>query len=256
MEHILSFLQGYMNLELIQIVLFSVLCGSIFGLERQKRNKSVGLRTTIFVCLGAALFSYIGLHIQGDNDKARVIAQIVSGTGFICGGVIFKSYNSERLIGLTTAAILWVVASIGCMISLGMGKEAVGISILIFLINVITYRVEKKSYKLDNDIDKEVLNFFLKDEEYKAVLTGDMTLKIRKGLVSLKPGTFNFVNINHSEHQQRGMITKIEYKKFNEITESMVLGQYLSLGAFQDDFSKRYPDIKPTDDITMIFLEI
>lgn len=257
MNQIISIVNQYFNLELIKIVIFAVLCGSIFGLERLKRNKSVGIRTNIFVCLGAALFTFISTTIEGPNiDSSRVIAQIVSGIGFICGGVIFKSYNSERLVGLTTAAILWVVASIGCMIALGMGKEAIGISIVIYVINVTTYRVEKKAYKLDEDLGRAIPNFFLKDKEYQDALSGDLPLKVKKGHLNYSLGVHNLININNAEQTQRVLIRKIEYKKFAEITEEMVLDSYSSLSRFQDDFKINHPDVSPTDNVTLVFLEV
>lgn len=137
------------DLSLMKVVLFSFICGAIFGIERRNKNKSIGIRTNIFVCMGSALFGYLSLNIPGINDSSRVIAQIVTGIGFIGGGVIFKNNSEDKLVGLTTAALLWVLSGIGVMISIGKQKEALIVTILIYLINIITHYIEEKTYKSD-----------------------------------------------------------------------------------------------------------
>jgi putative Mg2+ transporter-C (MgtC) family protein len=105
-------------------VLIAILCGGLIGLERELKNKPAGIKTSILVCLGSALYTIISLLIAQSfsdsgyhGDPARVCAQIVSGIGFIGAGAIMQSRAS--IVGLTTAATIWVVAAIGMCIGCG-----------------------------------------------------------------------------------------------------------------------------------------
>ena len=90
----------------------AILCGGIIGLERQLRGKAAGIRTSILICLGTELFVSLGASFEGDRvDPTRVLAQVVTGIGFLGAGAILKYGTSVR--GLTTAASLWTVAAIG-----------------------------------------------------------------------------------------------------------------------------------------------
>lgn len=92
---------------------------ALIGIERQLRNKSAGLRTNSLVGLGSALFMLVSKygftdvihHSQIVLDPSRIGAQIVSGIGFIGGGIIFKQQSDVR--GLTTAAAVWLTAAVG-----------------------------------------------------------------------------------------------------------------------------------------------
>lgn len=90
----------------------SVVLGSVLGIERAIHGKSAGVRTHALVALGAALFTVSGsLMGPGAADPARVAAQVVSGIGFLGGGLIFVRQDIVR--GLTTAASIWVAAAVG-----------------------------------------------------------------------------------------------------------------------------------------------
>ncbi len=86
--------------------------GGVIGLERQLRHKPAGLRTNMFICFGAAMFTVLSKQLAGtDSDSARIAAQIIPGIGFIGAGSILHARASVT--GLTTAATLFVVASVG-----------------------------------------------------------------------------------------------------------------------------------------------
>jgi len=111
--------------ELIMRLVIAFSLGGLFGLEREKRHKPAGLRTHTLVCLGAALFTLSGLYgfpgadeLLRNNDPARVAAQIVTGVGFIGGGIIFKERDNVR--GITTAASIWLTAGLGMGIGAGL----------------------------------------------------------------------------------------------------------------------------------------
>ena len=93
----------------------ATLLGASIGFERQWRQRTAGLRTHALVCCGAAMFVLLGRLVSGNNADStlRVAAQIVSGIGFLGGGLIFREGLSVR--GLNTAATLWCSASIGAL---------------------------------------------------------------------------------------------------------------------------------------------
>ncbi|MGI8817685.1 MAG: MgtC/SapB family protein [Gemmatimonadales bacterium] len=96
----------------------AILCGGIIGLERQLRGKAAGIRTSILICMGTALFVALGASFEGERvDPTRVLAQVVTGIGFLGGGVILSQDGS--IVGVTSAAVIWVLAALGSMIGLG-----------------------------------------------------------------------------------------------------------------------------------------
>ncbi|GAA4832751.1 MgtC/SapB family protein [Saccharopolyspora rosea] len=115
---------------------------SLIGLEREVRAKSAGLRTHALVGVGAALFMLVSKYAFGDMlvfdrvalDPSRVAAQIVSGIGFVGGGLIFVRRDAVR--GLTTAATVWVVAAVGMACGGGLIILAAATTALHFLIVV------------------------------------------------------------------------------------------------------------------------
>ncbi len=97
----------------IPAILLSVVCGAIIGIERQVRHKPAGLRTNIMICLGAAVFTLISERMAAGNQDSitRIAAQIVTGVGFLGAGAVIQDRGGIH--GLTTAATIWLVASIG-----------------------------------------------------------------------------------------------------------------------------------------------
>lgn len=112
---------------------------SLIGLEREWRQKSAGLRTHTLVGVGAALFLLVSKYgftdVLGPRvvlDPSRVAAQIVTGIGFIGGGLIFVRGDAVR--GLTTAAIVWVTAAIGMACGAGLAILALAVTAAHFLV--------------------------------------------------------------------------------------------------------------------------
>ena len=105
----------------------AVLCGGIVGLERQVRGKPAGVRTSILVCLGTSVFIHLGSSISGaGSDPTRVLGQLVTGVGFLGAGVMFS--REGVVSGVTTAAVIWVLAAIGAAIGLGRFAGAIALS--------------------------------------------------------------------------------------------------------------------------------
>jgi len=93
-------------------IALAVLCGGAIGLEREIRGKAAGLRTNVLICLGAAVFTVISEKMAGSGDSVtRIAAQIVTGVGFLGAGAVIQDRGGVH--GLTTAATIWLVASIG-----------------------------------------------------------------------------------------------------------------------------------------------
>ncbi len=133
----------------------------LLGLERELTNKYAGLRTHILVCLGACIFTIISIYgfptfVDGDNvivpqatgirDSGRVAAQIVSGIGFIGAGAVLR--NGPMIIGLTTAATLWISAAIGMTCGVGMYDVAILTTLLSVAVLTIIRVFERRFYQL------------------------------------------------------------------------------------------------------------
>lgn len=104
----------------IEIVTAFVL-GGLIGYDREKKMKAAGIKTNMLICIGATLYTAVSLLVTQDSngyiDGARIPAQIVSGIGFLGAGAIIQGRGG--VIGLTTAATIWVVAAIGVTIGSG-----------------------------------------------------------------------------------------------------------------------------------------
>jgi putative Mg2+ transporter-C (MgtC) family protein len=97
----------------IPAILLAVVCGAVIGIERQFKHKPAGLRTNIMICLGAAVFTLISekMSLGTQDSVTRIAAQIVTGVGFLGAGAVIQDRGGIH--GLTTAATIWLVASIG-----------------------------------------------------------------------------------------------------------------------------------------------
>ena len=116
--------------------------GSLLGFERQFRNKPAGIKTHALICLGAACFTFLSYNFPGQSnvaDPTRIAAQVVSGVGFLGAGTIFMA--RQRVHGLTSAAMVWISATIGMLIGAGyelLALLTVGVIEAIFLIFRLT----------------------------------------------------------------------------------------------------------------------
>ena len=113
--------------------LWAGICSFILGFERQRREKFAGIRTHLIVSLGACAFTLASIKLgQAVNgDQSRIAAQIVSGIGFLGGGVIMR--DSNRITGLTTASTIWVSSAIGVLCASHMYLLAISVSLLTIL---------------------------------------------------------------------------------------------------------------------------
>ncbi|SCJ25309.1 magnesium transport protein MgtC [uncultured Clostridium sp.] len=119
---------------LIRISLAAVL-GALIGLERLMHRHMAGIRTNVLVCVGACLFVLFSLIDEGMGDRSRVAAQVVTGIGFLGGGVIVR--DGFTIKGLTTAATLWCTAAIGVLLAAGHLMFACIATALVLLTNIL-----------------------------------------------------------------------------------------------------------------------
>ena len=138
-------------------ILSALSLGFAIGLEREMTNKYAGLRTNILVCLGACIFTIISIYgfptfADGDNvivsqatgvrDTARIAAQVVTGIGFIGAGTVFR--HGATIFGLTTAATLWIAASIGMACGAGMYAVAI-LGTVLSILTLVSIRVFERN---------------------------------------------------------------------------------------------------------------
>lgn len=128
--------------EFLQVFAAAIL-GAIIGFEREFHHKPAGLRTNILICIGAAVFTIISKQMaQGTNDSfTRIAAQIVTGVGFLGAGAIIQDRGGIH--GLTTAASIWLVSSIGMACGAGLYKLAIFTTIIALFVLIAMSKFHK-----------------------------------------------------------------------------------------------------------------
>ena len=137
------------RLDLMLQVALATLLGGAIGLERELGGKPAGLRTNILICIGSVLYTHLSLAmltgstgaIPVGTDTTRVAAQIVTGVGFIGAGTILHARGA--VVGLTSAATIWVVAAIGVALGSGYYLEGVGTTLAVIVVLAGLGRAEK-----------------------------------------------------------------------------------------------------------------
>ncbi len=177
-------------------LLVALLCGGLIGLERELKSKAAGIKTNMLICVGATLYTAISILMSSSEagiglkgDPARIAAQIVSGIGFLGGGAILQS--KENIVGLTTAATIWLVAALGVWIGMGYLAVAVCVTILIVVVLVSVtlfenhflgrkrfFRVVIHLRERSDEITRAVLEELMNDhelnlEEYREIMSGE-----------------------------------------------------------------------------------
>ncbi len=134
----------------IRLVLAAIL-GGLIGIEREIRDKPAGLRTNILICVGSTLFMSLSTQVAQllGGDPTRIAAQIISGIGFLGAGAVLHSHGF--VLGLTTAATIWVVAGVGMALGSGMylvAAFATGMSLVtLYFLSFIEDKIQgRRSY--------------------------------------------------------------------------------------------------------------
>jgi len=144
-------------------LLIAAILGSLLGLEREIARKDPSLRTFMLICLGSCTFAILSSHVAvfanagptelyGRSDPGRIAAQVVVGIGFLGAGSIFRS--RDRIMGLTTAALMWVAASIGMAVGFERTDVALKATIIALLFMVILNGLHALIARLSSDTDQ------------------------------------------------------------------------------------------------------
>jgi putative Mg2+ transporter-C (MgtC) family protein len=139
-------------------IILAIVCGFTVGIERQLKGKPVGVRTSILICLGTMTFMRLGMHIGddmiiGQTDPTRTLGQIITGVGFLGAGVIMNLRGT--VIGVTSAAVVWLLAAIGCAIGIDRFDFAVVMAILSTSILVGVQFLETKTKLFRKEVHDE-----------------------------------------------------------------------------------------------------
>jgi putative Mg2+ transporter-C (MgtC) family protein len=158
-----SLLQSLTDVEIttgqaIFKLIVSMVLGSLVGYERKRKGQPAGLRTFALICMGATLAMLVSIYICQEyvglknGDPGRIAAQVITGVGFLGAGAIIQMKGSVR--GLTTAAGIWMVSTIGLAVGVGLYLLAVVATLLILFIMVQLERVE---HQLDMGSESRII---------------------------------------------------------------------------------------------------
>lgn len=148
--------------ELLQIapldvkgIIIALLCGLTIGFERQWSGKPAGIRTSILICMSAYTFVTIANYYQPEGGAIRVVGQIITGVGFLGAGVIIA--KEGLVLGVTSAAVIWILAAIGCLIGLKNYNAAIALSVMALFVLVGINFLEVLVKKLNRGVHKKLL---------------------------------------------------------------------------------------------------
>jgi putative Mg2+ transporter-C (MgtC) family protein len=124
------------EIESLLRLLLAAGLAAIIGFQRERAGKPAGLRTHILIGMGSALFTIVSIYgFGGTADPARIAAGVVTGIGFIGAGVIFRGMRGDKVMGITTAASIWVTSAIG--IAVGTGLYIIGVAVALVTLLVL-----------------------------------------------------------------------------------------------------------------------
>lgn len=197
-------------------LLFAAFCGVVIGYDREVSGKPAGIRTQMLVCLGSALMASVSVDIARvltaeevasklyNLDPSRLMAQIISGIGFLGAGVILK--NGSKIQGVTTAATIWITAAIGIAIGANFFLPAGITTILVLLLNPLA----RLQYKYGLKGDFYTLNVKLNDQKIVEKIVEDTGVEIKQRSVAQR----SIVFVVHSSNQKNELlIDKLARKK-------------------------------------------
>ena len=144
--------QAALTHSVVSRLLLAAFLGGVIGLDRAYHHKPSGVRTNLLICFGSAMFTFLSpvLAGAGGNNKGQIAANVVQGIGFLGAGLIL--HNRDRVNGLTSAATVFVVASIGMACGAGLHVLAVFGTVVVLLsleaIGMMEQRLNLKAYSL------------------------------------------------------------------------------------------------------------
>jgi len=207
--------------EYIIRILLAAAVGGAIGLEREYRDKSAGFRTMILIATGSAFFTLMS-NVMGESigDNARIAAAVVSGVGFLGAGVIIRDGTDVK--GLTTAASIWLVASLGMGMALGLYELAGFITTAILIVLWILPPFERKIDALHDFITFHI-TIKNTDAQEEKVLALFATAKVRV--------------VHVSRSQEKGTERVLHIKAKTNTTKHSIIGRALANAKFVTRFS-------------------
>ncbi|KJY68147.1 membrane protein [Vibrio coralliilyticus] len=129
--------------------------GLLIGAERQTRGKPVGIRTSILIIAGTYLFMSMAVSLSPNTlDQARVLGQIITGVGFLGAGVMMTL--DGKIHGVTSAAVIWLLAALGLMIGLGYLQQSVVITVLALIVLLGVDKAENRIQALRRGVHQKI----------------------------------------------------------------------------------------------------
>ncbi|EGR2797679.1 hypothetical protein BOO29_16790 [Vibrio navarrensis] len=150
-------LDTFLNIEPFSwpALLCCALNGVLIGAERQTRGKPVGIRTSILIISGTYFFMSMAVYLSPNTlDQARVLGQIITGVGFLGAGVMMT--QDGKIHGVTSAAVIWVLASMGMMIGLGLMHQSVLITLLALAVLLGVDKAENRIQALRRGVHQKI----------------------------------------------------------------------------------------------------
>lgn len=139
--------------EFVRQLAVAIICGALVGVERQYRGKAIGIRTSILICLATQVFVRLSLNLDGTTaDPTRVLGQVVTGVGFLGAGVILARGSSVT--GVTSAAVVLMLAAIGSTIGAGRSIEGLALSVLVVGVLIVARFLESTFKRLRGGSDE------------------------------------------------------------------------------------------------------
>ncbi len=166
LKAVIEYMRDLNHATMVIRLVLAMFFGGALGLERGKQGRAAGMRTHIFVCLGATLTTMIGFFavekLGSTGDPLRIAAQVISGIGFLGVGTILLK-GRFQITGLTTAAGLWCAAAIGIALGAGFYEGAVVTFVCSLLTVTIFWRLE---YKLNKKYRRFGIYVEIRSDEY------------------------------------------------------------------------------------------
>lgn len=210
-------------------LVISAVFGLIIGLEREVRNKPLGLKTTLVICMSSCLltivsiesankFAVAGLHVM---DPMRLAAQVVSGIGFLGAGAILRKHN-DVIVGLTTAAMIWGTSGLGIAVGAGfIGEAFAGLLLIMTSVVVLPFFIKRVGPK----------PLLLKDLRVRLVVSskGNLTHIIKSIIASgYKMKSVHIKELSR-EQQELNFIVYIDRKYATEVYEELKSMEFIEI---------------------------
>ncbi len=195
------------QITMIERLLVAFVAGVIIGFDRERSGKAAGIRTQMLVCVGSALMAGVSVFLGkwydvASSDPSRLMAQVITGIGFLGAGVILK--NGNKVSGVTTAATIWITAAVGLSIGAGVYLPAIFTVFLVLMLNplaTLQYRYGLKG-------DHYILKIRTQDEKKLESILSKLRADVRTRSVKNRQLVATILS-----SQQRNALLRSELKK-------------------------------------------